>query len=191
MEKMERKAKSQELYKSHSNSSLKVLETTSIHKNIDESGNKTINQYIIHNELGRGISGKVKLVTDKTNQKYALKIINKNPKKRFQSKLSIYQNDNIFKINREIAILKKCRHPRVVQLIEVMDSKESDKIYLVLEYMAGGELLFQANGSNAGGKNDTLKFKDEQKNTLGLYTEDEVRAIFRDIVSGVQYRIFN
>lgn len=34
------------------------------------------------------------------------------------------------KIFKEIAIMKKCRHPNVVRLLEVIDDKLSEKIYM-------------------------------------------------------------
>ena len=34
------------------------------------------------------------------------------------------------KIKKEIAILKKCNHPHIVRLFEVIDDPQSDKIYL-------------------------------------------------------------
>jgi len=39
-------------------------------------------------------------------------------------------NPHLMKISREIAILKKCDHPHVVKLKEVIDDPASDKIYL-------------------------------------------------------------
>jgi [calcium/calmodulin-dependent protein kinase] kinase len=80
------------------------------------------------------------------------------------------------KIKKEIAILKKCNHPHIVRLFEVIDDPRSDKIYLgkktihkVFEYLPGGELLWHTNDLKP------------------LYNEDQVRKIFRDIVAGVQY----
>jgi len=40
----------------------------------------------------------------------------------------IYSTEN--SIRKEIAIMKKCRHPNVVQLFEVIDDPQQDKIYL-------------------------------------------------------------
>lgn len=34
------------------------------------------------------------------------------------------------KIRKEIAIMKKCRHPHVVRLYEVIDDRMKDKIYM-------------------------------------------------------------
>ncbi len=91
------------------------------------------------------------------------------------------------RIKREIAILKKCRHPNVVRLREVIDAEVSKKIYLsecylhrtgtapaeanfpVLEYCEGGEVKWKS----AEGRPDL---------TIG-----ETRRIFRDVVCGLQY----
>ena len=42
-------------------------------------------------------------------------------------------------IKREITIMKDLHHPNIVDLKEVMASK--DKIYMVMEFMPGGELF--------------------------------------------------
>ncbi|KAI9483424.1 MAG: kinase-like domain-containing protein [Benjaminiella poitrasii] len=86
-------------------------------------------------------------------------------------------SDNIFhveserKIRREIAILKKCVHPHVVRLREVLDDPASRKIYLALEYMEGGEIVWR---------------KDEESNKPVL-SMNEARSIFRDVLSGLDY----
>lgn len=78
------------------------------------------------------------------------------------------ENEN--KIRREIAILKKCSHPNVVRLREVIDDPTSRKIYLVLEYTETGE----------------IEWRDEYDSPV--MTIDEARRIFRDIVNGLDYR---
>ena len=45
------------------------------------------------------------------------------------------------KVEREIALMKMMTHPNVVCLHEVIDSEESDALYMVLEYMPLGEIL--------------------------------------------------
>ncbi len=42
---------------------LKCRETDTIKKHIDEKGNKMVNQYVLLQEIGRGVHGKVKLCT--------------------------------------------------------------------------------------------------------------------------------
>ncbi|KAI7907587.1 kinase-like domain-containing protein [Cokeromyces recurvatus] len=73
------------------------------------------------------------------------------------------------KLRREIAILKKCRHPNVVQLFEVIDVPESRKIYMALEYTENGE----------------IGWRDEYDHPI--LSINEARRIFRDIVSGLDY----
>ena len=43
-------------------------------------------------------------------------------------------------VEREVAIMKKLRHPHVVQLVEVLDDPSCEKLYLVMENMAGGSV---------------------------------------------------
>jgi serine/threonine protein kinase len=76
------------------------------------------------------------------------------------------------KIKREIAILKKCSHPNIVNLREVIDDPNSEKIYLILEYLPGGELKWQDLNSET---------------PRPIHSENETQHIFRDLVSGVQY----
>ncbi|KAJ1028813.1 hypothetical protein NDA16_001978 [Ustilago loliicola] len=73
------------------------------------------------------------------------------------------------KVRREIAIMKKCSHHNVVQLKEVIDDPQSKKIFMVLEYMEGGEIVW----------------KDDQG--LPTLTVDEARSILRDVVCGLEY----
>jgi serine/threonine protein kinase len=165
-----------------------VKETSVIKRQRDEFGNKTINEYSIIRELGRGFHGKVKLVKDSAGKEWALKVINKTPRRRLQSKLSkSYKLKNqLIKIKTEIAILKKCSHPHIVKLKEVVDCPNSDKIYFILEYMPGGELKWKHPNSNWP---DSRKFS-FNKASISMYTENECRKIFRDILAGVQYLHF-
>ncbi|KAJ2881800.1 hypothetical protein IWW38_005745, partial [Coemansia aciculifera] len=73
------------------------------------------------------------------------------------------------RVKREIAILKKCRHPNVVRLREVIDDAHARRIYLVIEFMDGGEIAWR-DASN-----------------LPAMTADEARSVFRDLVLGVEY----
>ncbi|KAI8603318.1 kinase-like domain-containing protein [Dissophora ornata] len=121
---------------------------------------------MVERELGRGVHGKVKLCRDTiTNELCAIKIVDKTTRRR----LGRTQLSNEQKIRREIAIMKKCVHPNVVNLIEVIDDPTARKIYLVLEYMKGGE----------------VRWKDaEDKPILSL---QDARSIFRDVVLGLEY----
>lgn len=107
------------------------------------SGRKSINKYEIIDEIGRGTHGKVKLGRDLTSDEYvAIKIVERHSRPRLGK--IIRQDDE--KVRREIAILKKCRHPNVVRLIEVIDDPASKKVYLVLEYVELGEIVWRKFG---------------------------------------------
>ena len=54
-------------------------------------------------------------------------------------KEKLYRENMMDQIKREITIMKDLHHPNIVDLKEVMASK--DKIYMVMEFMPGGELF--------------------------------------------------
>jgi len=108
-----------------------------------------------------------------------MKIVNKKVRRRFYYRMALSQqqqqqdavNPHMEKIKREIAILKKCSHPHVVRLKEVIDSPESEKIYIILEYLDGGEVKWQVS-------------PEEPKPVM---SQDIARKVFRDVISGVGY----
>ncbi|KAJ5670318.1 uncharacterized protein N7477_005681 [Penicillium maclennaniae] len=107
------------------------------------TGNKFVNQYEILEELGRGEHGKVKLgrhVT--TKQKVAIKIVQRYSKRRRLGRLGNPED----KVKKEVAILKKARHPNVVSLLEVIDDPNQQKVYIVLEYVENGEIVWRKKG---------------------------------------------
>ncbi|KAJ3327523.1 hypothetical protein HDU76_011645, partial [Blyttiomyces sp. JEL0837] len=179
---------------SSSSLSSEVKETPSLVKNVDPAtGNKMINKYMVVREIGRGCHGKVKLCVDvETGESYAIKIVEKHARRRFQSRFALSQrlaannggdssssaitngeamNPQLEKIKKEIAILKKVNHPNVVGLHEVIDDPQAEKIYLVLEYMAGGE----------------VKWRDRSDPPKPTLTLNEARSILRDVVCGLEY----
>jgi serine/threonine protein kinase len=93
-----------------------------------------------------------------TNEKVAVKIIDKN---------KILKQNMGTQIKREVNIMKqiKDKNPHVVKLYEVLASKT--KIYLVLELVKGGELFD--------------KLVQEQR-----FTETKARYYFRQLVKGVE-----
>lgn len=110
-----------------------VTETHHITKDYDSrTGAKTINRYEFHDTIGRGVHGKVKLARDiETGEQVAIKIVNRVTRKRL-GRWNPMEAEQ--KIRREIAIMKKCKHPNVVALREVMDDPDSKKIYLGITY---------------------------------------------------------
>lgn len=105
------------------------------------SGRKLINHYEIIDELGRGTHGKVKLGRDlKTHDNHvAIKIVERYSKRRRLGKLGNAED----KVKKEVAILKKARHPNIVALLEVIDDPSRKKVYIVLEWVERGEITWR------------------------------------------------
>ena len=118
---------------------------------------KMIGLYVLHQTLGTGTFGKVKLATHAlTGHRVAVKIINKR---------KISSMDIGGRIKREIQFLRLLRHPHIIKLYEVI-ATPSD-IIMVLEY-AGGE-LFQYIVDH------------------GRLSESEARRLFQQIISATHY----
>ncbi|KAF4505923.1 hypothetical protein G6O67_007821 [Ophiocordyceps sinensis] len=109
------------------------------------TGRKSINQYEVIEEIGRGMHGKVKLARNtQTAENVAIKIIPRFSKKRRLGRVTAMSPQD--KTKKEIAILKKIRHPNVVALLEVIDDPELEKIYMVLEHVELGEVVWRKKG---------------------------------------------
>ncbi|XP_014521790.1 CBL-interacting serine/threonine-protein kinase 1 isoform X2 [Vigna radiata var. radiata] len=123
-----------------------------------EGQGKRLGKYELGRTLGEGNFGKVKLARDTNSGKlFAVKILEKN---------KIIDLNNTDQIKREISTLKLLKHPNVVRLYEVLASKT--KIYMVLEYVNGGELF------------DKIASK-------GKLEEAEGRKIFQQLIDGVSF----
>ncbi|CAH0689080.1 unnamed protein product [Chilo suppressalis] len=89
-----------------------------------------VGNYELEKTIGTGNFAVVKLATHViTKTKVAIKIIDK----------SRLDEDNLKKTFREIAIMKRLRHPHIVRLYQVMESTYT--IYLVTEYAPNGEIF--------------------------------------------------
>ncbi|KAI1630308.1 calcium/calmodulin-dependent protein kinase [Exophiala viscosa] len=107
------------------------------------TGNKFINNYEIVQELGRGEHGKVKLGRDiEKGTLVAVKIVPRYSAKRRLGRLGAPED----RTKREVAILKKARHPNVVSLLEVIDDPNKNKVYLILEYVEKSEIKWRKPG---------------------------------------------
>ncbi|KAH8710891.1 Serine/threonine-protein kinase ssp1 [Beauveria bassiana] len=124
----------------------KVREThKALIDNDNVTGRKMINQYEVIEEIGRGMHGKVKLARNlETGDNVAIKIIPRFSKKRRLGKVTAMSPED--KTKKEIAILKKIRHPNVVALLEIIDDPELKKIYMVLEHVELGEVVWRKKG---------------------------------------------
>ncbi|KAL8214102.1 hypothetical protein R6Q57_003551 [Mikania cordata] len=107
--------------------------------------------------LGHGSFAKVYLARNvKTNESVAIKVIDKE---------KIMKGGLIAHIKREISILRRVRHPNIVQLFEVMATK--GRIFFVMEYVKGGELF--------------------SKVAKGRLKEEIARKYFQQLISAVGF----
>lgn len=133
---------------SDSDDSLHYLQTPKETHKVDiehdaYTGNKLINNYEIVSELGRGEHGKVKLGRNlETGAQVAIKIVPRYSRQRRLGRLGAPED----KTKKEVAILKKARHPHVVSLLEVIDDPNKNKVYLVLEFVDKGEIKWRKTG---------------------------------------------
>ena len=81
-------------------------------------------QYVLKEIIGEGTFGKVKLgIHVLTQEKVAVKILEKR---------KIVDQDDVNRVNREVQILKRIRHPHIIQLLDLIETE--DFIYLIMEY---------------------------------------------------------
>jgi len=113
--------------------------------------------YDIEETIGKGNFAVVKLARHRlTKSRVAIKIIDK----------SRLDETNLTKVYREVQIMKLLRHPNVLKLYQVMETK--NMLYIVSEYAPRGEMFAHI------GKH-------------GKLSEDEARKYFWQIISAVEY----
>lgn len=121
-------------------------------------GRTRVGKYELGRTLGEGTFGKVKFARNvETGDNVAIKILDKE---------KILRHKMIGQIKREISTMKLIRHPNVIRMYEVMASKT--KIYIVLEFVTGGELF------------DIIARR-------GRLKEDEARKYFQQLINAVDY----
>jgi len=102
------------------------------YKTVDK-GPKKVKQYILGEILGEGSYAKVREAIDsETLKRVAIKIVKKRVIRRIKGAMAALKN--------EINIMRKLKHKNVIQLIEVIQNNEKDKIYIVLEFAGAGSL---------------------------------------------------
>ncbi|KAF2235187.1 kinase-like protein, partial [Viridothelium virens] len=160
------------------------------------SGRKIINEYEILDELGRGAHGKVKLGRSLTTSTFvAIKIVERYAKKRRLGKLGNTED----KVKKEVAILKKARHPNIVALLEVIDDPARKKVYIVLEWVQRGEITWRTRCPKALALLEARRYlRHSPEELLDAELHDDLiyvpclsfaaaRVAFRDTVLGIEY----
>ncbi|KAG8631187.1 hypothetical protein KVT40_000327 [Elsinoe batatas] len=141
------------------------------------SGRKLINDYEIIDELGRGTHGKVKLGRSLTTGDFvAIKIVERFPKKRRLGRLGNAED----KVKREVAILKKARHPHIVALLEVIDDPARRKVYIVLERVDMGEIPWRQSGPK---EICLIEWRRYERESKGIFDDEEAEKEDQAIIS--------
>ncbi|XP_057527332.1 CBL-interacting protein kinase 33-like isoform X3 [Amaranthus tricolor] len=119
---------------------------------------RVVGKYELGRTIGEGTFAKVKFARNsQTGDPVAIKILDKE---------KVLRHKMAEQIRREVATMKRIKHPNVIRLFEVMGSKT--KIYIVLEYVTGGELF------------DKIVHH-------GRMMEDEARKYFQQLINAVDY----
>ncbi|XP_065831114.1 calcium/calmodulin-dependent protein kinase kinase 2-like [Oscarella lobularis] len=155
-----------------------TIETQHVMLQENDEGTK-LNQYIIRDEIGMGSYGVVCSATDDRDQKYAVKMISKKKLKKAtfgqrrppRGPMKEAPPTAVQLLQREIAILKKIRHPNVVHLIEVLDDETHDYLYLVFELLERGPVM--------------------DVPTKETFSEEQARHYVIDILLGIEYLHFH
>ncbi|XP_010275074.1 PREDICTED: CBL-interacting serine/threonine-protein kinase 23-like isoform X4 [Nelumbo nucifera] len=122
------------------------------------SSRTRIGKYDLGRTLGEGTFAKVKFARNaETGENVAIKILDKE---------KVLKHKMVGQIKREISTMKLIRHPNVIRMYEVMASKT--KIYIVLEFVNGGELF-------------------DKIASHGRLKEDEARKYFQQLINAVDY----
>ncbi|KAI8020819.1 CBL-interacting serine/threonine-protein kinase 24-like isoform X1 [Camellia sinensis] len=119
---------------------------------------RKVGKYEVGRTIGEGTFAKVKFAQNmETGESVAVKVMVKS---------SILKHKMVDQIKREISIMKIVRHPNIVRLHEVLASQT--KIYIVLEFVTGGELF------------DRIVHK-------GRLSENESRCYFQQLIDAVAH----
>lgn len=109
------------------------------------SGEKTVNQYRLLSEAGRGAFCKVKWAEDVNKNLFAVKVFSRGVLDR--QVVALWAKDGVStvklmeRITEELRLLEELRHEFVVSLQEVIDDPGHDKLYAVMEGLPGGQLM--------------------------------------------------
>ncbi|CAI9098573.1 OLC1v1035243C1 [Oldenlandia corymbosa var. corymbosa] len=107
-----------------------------------------VGKYQLSRTIGEGTFAKVKLAINTANgQHVAIKIIDKQ---------MVIKNNLISQVSREIRTMKLLHHPNIVRIYEVIGTKT--KIYIVMEYVPGGQLSHKLSYLKRLSESDARKF---------------------------------
>jgi len=142
----------------------------------------TVNQYLVGDVLGSGAYGDVRLATTSSHgEKFAIKCLSKSFLKKQREFIKSGGGRPQIKtaledVQREIAIMKKTQHPNLVTLIQAIDDEADDSLFIVLEFITGGQ---------------TMYFNGQKKRYFtadgSVYGEERAKQLFADMLQGINY----
>jgi len=125
-------------------------------KRVLAGGENFEDRYDLGDELGRGAFSVVRKCTDKTSgEHFAVKFVEKKN-----------VGSDMVRLQTEIDILKRVKHPNIINLKEVFET--DDYIYIVTELVTGGELF-------------------DKIVELGAYSEADAAKLVHKMVSAIDY----
>lgn len=109
---------------------------------------RKVGKYELGRTIGEGTFAKVKFAQNtETGESVAVKVLDRQ---------TVLKHKMVEQIKREISVMKLVRHPNVVCLHEVLASRY--KIYIILEFVTGGELFDKIVHNGRLNENDSRKF---------------------------------
>ncbi|KAF3120446.1 hypothetical protein TWF703_002604 [Orbilia oligospora] len=127
----------------------------------------TVGPWRLGRALGEGASGRVCLGKhQKTGRFAAIKVINKTKAQGTTTSIQEAGCDIQHAIEREIVVMNIPTHPNMIELYEIWDSR--DEVYLVLEYVSGGDLL-------------------QYMTKKRFLPEKEVARLFKQLITGLSH----
>jgi [calcium/calmodulin-dependent protein kinase] kinase len=133
-----------------------------------------VNQYLLQKQIGVGGFGVVFAAKNtETGEMCAVKVFNKNLlSKKFLPKSKAALNE----LKNEVETLSSLKHPNIIDVYEVIEGPDSNKVYLVLELATHGSTLELSPMS----LDDTAKYFRELVLALH-YLHEEAKYVHRDI----------
>jgi len=146
-----------------------------------------VNEYIFDKNIGSGGFSVVYLCHVKPLFKkkkiYVLKQIDKGSLRRNRRMSCIpggAVENELEKVYKEIETMRSLHHPNMTKCFEVLDDPDDKYLYLVLEYISGGEIMHVRTG-------DDGRLEYFSPATNGPLTFEATLLALHDIVSGLQY----
>ena len=90
-------------------------------------------------------------------------------------------------VQKEIALMKKLNHPRLVTLYEVIDDESNDKLFMVIELVKGGQVMdWLGNEAQRYQAHSILKGNSVEGGGTRM-TEASAKLVVRDVTRGLRY----